>query len=185
MSLVQKSIRVRTRNLTKAPDDKLVSSPPSATSQGWDSPVSTYHSEAHLSSISFQSLEVDPNENVHFELYADELKPNSSRTLSNASTSLSDFSHYLPSRTQSCDDMEGIPTTLDTKECCFVSHKDDYYGWDAELDRRSKFGPCPMEKCKNGCETVSLRYLRANGSKNSLLQRVFNVGSTSSLGKYD
>lgn len=173
--LIHRSIRMRARN-PKRTEDHSVKSP------RYVSSITSHYFSAHSSSASFQSFVAGSNEDLG---QCAPRRPNCSRSVSNASTELSDYSNYLPSFPGSSEDLSSIATSLEAKDCCMASPAPDFYGWDAELDRRAKFSTCAMEeKCQHGYDTVSFTYRRANGGKGSLLQRVFNVGSSTSLGKY-
>ncbi|EEU42761.1 uncharacterized protein NECHADRAFT_95673 [Fusarium vanettenii 77-13-4] len=100
------------------------------------------------------------------------------------STPLSDVSNYLPSPVHSSEDMS-CPTTLDSESFRYASPIQDMYGWDAELDRRNFTPSRSSMGSSEGCDDIALSYRRANGSKASLLQRVFRVGSSSSMSKYE
>ncbi|KAF7547295.1 hypothetical protein G7046_g9047 [Stylonectria norvegica] len=185
LPVVQKSIRLRSRNhANKAHEmlntDSYHKSPLSMDSRDWKSLVRTYHHDANHSTVSIEALEVDPAEQIYIDLGTDEVLTNSSRATSNASTSLSDFSNYLQHEDGS-EDVDVVATTLDPESCRHASTQGDAYGWDSMLSEKHN---CPMEKCIHECETISLRYRRANGSKSSLLQRVFKVGASSSLSRH-
>ncbi|KAH8735337.1 RGS domain-containing protein [Ilyonectria robusta] len=140
MSLVKKSIRVRTRMLV----DKAVE------------PV------AIMASQPAQEMEVDFEEQSRLWV---------------GSHNFSDFSHYLPNPSASCESMITSATTIDSQCSCPASQDaspDDTYGWEAELDRRAN------QEEDDECETIALTYRRANGSKTNLLQRVFKAVSSSS-----
>ncbi|KAL2680709.1 hypothetical protein Neosp_008312 [[Neocosmospora] mangrovei] len=100
------------------------------------------------------------------------------------STTLSDVSNYLPSPVHSSEDMS-CPTNLDSESFRYASPIQDMYGWDAELDRRNFTPSRSSMGSSEGCDDIPLSYRRANGSKASLLQRVFRVGSSSSMSKYE
>lgn len=182
MPLVHKTIRMRSR---KAFDDNLEKHSPSTESRDLKFPGSTHFPHAHSSSLTIQSMDMDAAEEDQMDVDSDPKRNTCSRTPSDASTTLTDFSNYLPSRSHSCEDMDTVATTMESQDCRFASPSSDLYGWDAELQRRSNFSSCAMENCQDGCEPITLRYRRANGSRSNLFQRVFNVGSSSSLGKYE
>ncbi|KAF5019757.1 hypothetical protein F66182_8229 [Fusarium sp. NRRL 66182] len=103
----------------------------------------------------------------------------------NSPTSLADVSNYLPTPFASNEDMVCQSMTSDHQAFRYASPMEDMYGWDAELDRRQ----CPPSRASlssnEGCDHISFSYRRANGSKHSLLQRVFRVGSSSSMARYE
>ncbi|KAM5357829.1 hypothetical protein ACJZ2D_015872 [Fusarium nematophilum] len=171
-SLVQKNIRMR-RRYPKISDPAGSLQPTDSTctskSQEHKSPVTYYHSGPLVASISATSLAADSDQDK----------------MDFTSTPLSDVSNYLPTPAQSCENMAGPATMSDNRAYRYASPMEDMYGWDAELDRR-KFPPSRSSmSSREGCDTFALSYRRANGSKSSLLQRVFRVGSSSSLGKYE
>jgi len=84
-----------------------------------------------------------------------------------------DFSHYLPNPSASCESMTTSATTVDSQGSSpppMEAAQDDVYGWEAELDRR---------ECQDAdaCDTIALTYRRANGTRSKLLQRVFTAVS--------
>jgi len=95
-----------------------------------------------------------------------------------------DVSNYLPTPATSSEDIGSPSTTSDHHAFRYASPVDDLYGWDAELDRRRSPSRTSMSSTE-GCDTIALSYRRANGSKHSLLQRVFRVGSSSSMAKME
>ncbi|KAF4452887.1 regulator of G- signaling [Fusarium albosuccineum] len=171
-SLVQKNIRMRRRiPKTSDPMDCLQSTSSTSTSRSQEpnSPVTYYHSGPLLASLSATSLATDSDHD----------------NLDLCSTPLSDVSNYLPTPAQSSEDMDYPVTTSDNRAFRYASPMEDMYGWDAELDRR-KFPPSRSSmSSREDLDTIALSYRRANGSKASLLQRVFRVGSSSSMGKYE
>ena len=96
---------------------------------------------------------------------------------------MADVSNYLPTPASSSEDMVCPSTTSDHQAFRFASPVEDMYGWDAELDRRRSPSRTSMSSTE-GCD-FALSYRRANGSKHSLLQRVFRVGSSSSMVKME
>lgn len=96
---------------------------------------------------------------------------------------MADVSNYLPTPASSSEDMVCPSTTSDHQAFRFASPVEDMYGWDAELDRRRSPSRTSMSSAE-GCD-FALSYRRANGSKHSLLQRVFRVGSSSSMVKME
>ncbi|KAK7428770.1 hypothetical protein QQZ08_004695 [Neonectria magnoliae] len=167
MSLVQKSIRVRTRMLVDKTVEPVAAQNPAkcrlsvkAHEELPPSDVSSNHSDMLLASLSAQDMEVDSDEQ-------------SRRWVG---SSFSDFSNYLPTPSQSCESMTSSATTVDSQCYCPVSSPEDAYGWDAELERRGE---------ESDGDTIALTYRRANGSKPNLLHRVFKAVSSSSLAKYD
>ncbi|KAF4972799.1 hypothetical protein FSARC_699 [Fusarium sarcochroum] len=100
-------------------------------------------------------------------------------------TPMTDVSNYLPTPASSSENMGYHSTTSDHQAFRYASPMEDMYGWDAELDRRQCSPSRSSLSSNEGCDTISLSYRRANGSKHSLLQRVFRVGSSASMGKYE
>ncbi|KAH7248113.1 hypothetical protein B0J15DRAFT_514765 [Fusarium solani] len=171
ITLVQKNIRMRRRTpKTSEPMASLQpTSTPSCKGQEYKAPASYYHSGPLVASLSASSLAADSDQ----------------ESMMFCSTPLSDVSNYLPSPVHSSEDMSCPPTTLDSESFRYASPIQDMYGWDAELDRRNF---CPSRSSvgsSEGCDAIALSYRRANGSKASLLQRVFRVGSSSSMSKYE
>jgi hypothetical protein len=95
-----------------------------------------------------------------------------------------DVSNYLPTPTTSSEDIGSPSTTSDHQAFRYASPVEDMYGWDAELDRRRSPSRSSMSS-NEGCDAIALSYRRANGSKHSLLQRVFRVGSSTSMAKME
>lgn len=170
-TLVQKNIRMR-RRIPKTSEPMASLQPTSTpTFKGQEHKASTsyYHSGPLVASLSASSLAADSDE----------------ERIMFCSTPLSDVSNYLPSPIHSNEDMTCPPTNLDNESFRYASPIQDMYGWDAELDRRD-FPPSRSSVgSSEGCDAIALSYRRANGSKASLLQRVFRVGSSSSMGKYE
>ncbi|KAF4445978.1 hypothetical protein F53441_10333 [Fusarium austroafricanum] len=100
-------------------------------------------------------------------------------------TPMTDMSNYLPTPAASNEDMGCPSTTSDHQAFRYASPVEDMYGWDAELDRRESSPSWASMSSADGLDTVALSYRRANGSKHSLLQRVFRVGSSSSIAKIE
>ncbi|KAF4952835.1 hypothetical protein FGADI_6424 [Fusarium gaditjirri] len=96
-----------------------------------------------------------------------------------------DVSNYLPTPTTSHEDMRCPSTSSETEAFIYASPIEDMYGWDAELERREASPSRDSMSSTEGLDTFALSYRRANGSKHSLLQRVFRVGSSSSMGKME
>ncbi|KAL6414026.1 hypothetical protein AUP68_03559 [Ilyonectria robusta] len=168
MSLVKKSIRVRTRMLVDKAVEPVAShyhytSTSSANSLKDLSPIVTScHCLPVMASQPAQEMEVDFEEQSRLWV---------------GSHNFSDFSHYLPNPSASCESMITSATTIDSQCSCPASQDaspDDTYGWEAELDRRAN------QEEDDECETIALTYRRANGSKTNLLQRVFKAVSSSS-----
>ena len=181
--LVHKSIRMRLRPSGKS-SNNVTSNSQSPSLQSWKSP---FQLQGHSSTLSVQPIEVDPEAEMYIDLGSSQ-RAAIPRTGSDASLTLSDFSNYLssPSKTCSQEAMNDVATTLNNdSDCRFASSGDDLYGWDAELERRNNTTPCPMESCSHDCNTISLSYRRANGARHNLLQRVFKVGSSTSLPKFE
>ncbi|KAI8715648.1 RGS domain-containing protein [Fusarium sp. LHS14.1] len=143
-------------------------STPTCKGQEHKVPASYYHSGPLVASLSASSLAADSDQ----------------ESMMFCSTTLSDVSNYLPSPVHSSEDMS-CPTTLDSESFRYASPTLDMYGWDAELDRRNFTPSRSSMGSSEGCDDIPLSYRRANGSKASLLQRVFRVGSSSSMGKYE
>ncbi|KAF7546732.1 hypothetical protein G7Z17_g8215 [Cylindrodendrum hubeiense] len=171
MSLVKKSIRVRTRMLMdKTVEPAAAHYYPTRTysvnSLKELSPIVTScHCAPVMASLPAQEMEVDVEEQSRLWVGSQEF---------------SDLSHYLPNPSASCESMTTSATTVDSQCSCPASHEAlqaDTYGWEAELDRRIDED--------DGCESIALTYRRANGSKSNLLQRVFKAVSSSSPGKSD
>ncbi|KAF4335045.1 regulator of G signaling [Fusarium beomiforme] len=99
-------------------------------------------------------------------------------------TPMADVSNYLPTPTTSNEDVCCLPTTSDHEAFRYASPIEDMYGWDAELDRREACASRDSMSSTEGLDTIALSYRRANGSKHSLLQKVFRAGS-SSMGKME
>jgi hypothetical protein len=100
-------------------------------------------------------------------------------------TPMNDVSNYLPTPTTSNEDI-GCPSTSSDQEAFrYASPIEDMYGWDAELERREASPSRDSMSSTEGLDAFALSYRRANGSKHSLLQRVFRVGSSSSMGKME
>lgn len=178
--LVHRSIRMRMR-----PDKPFNHSTSESTSFDLQRWKTTRQPEAHASTLSVQPIEVDPVEDMYIDMGISH-HSNMPRTGSDASMTLSDFSNYLPSQSYTHEPMDVVVTSSSDNgsDFRFASPKDDFYGWDAELDRRNITIPCPMESCSDDCETVALSFRRANGARHNLLQRVFKVGSAAPL-KYE
>lgn len=163
-SLVQKNIRMR-RRLNK-PSELVTTVQPLANMHAAHfqcPPASSYHTGLPLLSTSpvcsGSSVAVTP-------------------------TPMADVSNYLPTPATSSEDVGSHSTTLDHQAFRYASPVEDMYGWDAELDRRRSPSRASMSSTE-GCDTIALNYRRANGSKHSLLQRVFRVGSSSSMAKLE
>lgn len=99
--------------------------------------------------------------------------------------SLTDISNYLPIPAIGSENIGCPPTTSDDEAFRYASPVEDMYGWDAELERRQSSPSRASISSTEGCDTIALSYRRANGSKHSLLQRVFRVGSSSSVSKME
>ncbi|KAH7241743.1 hypothetical protein BKA59DRAFT_529450 [Fusarium tricinctum] len=99
--------------------------------------------------------------------------------------SLTDISNYLPISAIGSENICCPPTTLGDEAFRYASPVEDMYGWDAELERRQSSPSRASISSTEGCDTIALSYRRANGSKHSLLQRVFRVGSSSSVSKME
>ncbi|GKU01100.1 transcription factor [Fusarium langsethiae] len=99
-------------------------------------------------------------------------------------TPMVDVSNYLPIPTTSSEDIGSPSTTSDHQAFRYASPVEDLYGWDAELDRRRSPSRSSMSS-NEGCDAIALSYRRANDSKHSLLQRVFRVGSSTSMTKME
>ncbi|KAF5657361.1 AGA1-like protein [Fusarium heterosporum] len=155
-SFVQKNIRMR-RRLNK----------PSALVTDMQSMKSSNSLSCH--SVLLQSLSPDCNEND-----VRVIKP-----------LLNDISNYLPIPDTNNETIDYHSTTSDDKAFRYASPVQDMYGWDAELDRRELSPSRASISSTEGCDTIALSFRRANGSKHSLLQRVFRVGSSSSIGKIE
>lgn len=97
----------------------------------------------------------------------------------------SDMSNYLSTVSHDPNHMIKPPTTSDHHSFRYASPMEDIYGWDAELSRRKMPAAHMLTNSENGCEDLTITYRRANGSKANLLQRVFRVGSASSLSRYE
>ncbi|KAF4982540.1 hypothetical protein FZEAL_1850 [Fusarium zealandicum] len=171
-SLVQKNIRMR-RRAHKSFEFKAGLQPMCSTStpmpQDHKTPVTYYHSGPLVASLSATSLAAESDQD----------------TTEITSSPLSDLSNYLPTPVGSHEDMACPATTSDRHAYRYASPMEDVYGWDAELNRRHVPRSTSSMSPKEGCDSAALSYRRANGSKATLLQRVFRVGSSSSLGKYE
>ncbi|KAG4280242.1 hypothetical protein FPRO06_11575 [Fusarium proliferatum] len=106
-------------------------------------------------------------------------------SIDNASMPMTDVSNYLPTPTTSNEDMRCPSTSSETEAFRYASPIEDLYGWDAELERREASPSRDSISSTEGLDAFVLSYRRANGSKHSLLQRVFRVGSSSSMGKME
>ncbi|KAF5597517.1 regulator of G signaling [Fusarium pseudocircinatum] len=105
--------------------------------------------------------------------------------IDNTSMPMTDVSNYLPTPTTSNEDMRCPSTSSETEAFRYASPIEDMYGWDAELERREASPGRDSISSTEGLDAFALSYRRANGSKHSLLQRVFRVGSSSSVGKME
>lgn len=105
--------------------------------------------------------------------------------IDNTSMPMTDVSNYLPTPTTSNEDMRCPSTSSETEAFRYASPIEDMYGWDAELERREASPSRDSMSSTEGLDAFALSYRRANGSKHSLLQRVFRVGSSSSMGKME
>ncbi|KAG9496979.1 hypothetical protein J7337_011768 [Fusarium musae] len=105
--------------------------------------------------------------------------------IDNTSMPMADVSNYLPTPTTSNEDMRYPSTSSETEAFRYASPIEDMYGWDAELERREASPSRDSTSSTEGLDAFALSYRRANGSKHSLLQRVFRVGSSSSVGKME
>ncbi|KAF5543657.1 regulator of G signaling [Fusarium phyllophilum] len=105
--------------------------------------------------------------------------------IDNTSMPMTDVSNYLPTPTTSNEDMRCPSTSSETEAFRYASPIEDMYGWDAELERREASPIRDSISSTEGLDAFALSYRRANGSKHSLLQRVFRVGSSSSVGKME
>ncbi|KAI1045184.1 hypothetical protein LB505_004956 [Fusarium chuoi] len=106
-------------------------------------------------------------------------------SIDNISMPMTDVSNYLPTPTTSNEDIRCPSTSSETEAFRFASPIEDLYGWDAELERREASPSRDSISSTEGLDAFALSYRRANGSKHSLLQRVFRVGSSSSMGKME
>ncbi|KAH7146582.1 hypothetical protein EDB81DRAFT_934522 [Dactylonectria macrodidyma] len=172
LSLVKKSIRVRTRMLV----DKTVEPVAayyhpirtfSVNSLKDLSPIVTSsHRGSLMASQPAQEMEVDAEEQSRLWMGPREF---------------TDFSHYLPNPSASCESMTTSATTVDSQGSSppsLEAAQDDVYGWEAELDRR---------ECEDAdaCDIIALTYRRANGTRSNLLHRVFTAVSANSPSKSD
>lgn len=155
MSLVRKSIRIRTRMLPeKSSQPDTVASPArssfSTTSQeDAKSIITSHHEPAPLThNIDLQAAA------IAYELRV-------------GTRPLSDLSGYLPTPSRSCEEMPPATTQGPDAFCHTTSHE-DIWGWEAELERRTQ---------GNDFDSFPLTYRRANGTRANLLQRVFKAGS--------
>ncbi|KAF5670680.1 AGA1-like protein [Fusarium denticulatum] len=105
--------------------------------------------------------------------------------IENTPMPMTDVSNYLPTPTTSNEDMRCPSTSSETEAFRYASPIEDMYGWDAELERREASPSRDSISSTEGLDAFALSYRRANGSKHSLLQRVFRVGSSSSVGKME
>ncbi|KAF5569646.1 regulator of G signaling [Fusarium pseudoanthophilum] len=105
--------------------------------------------------------------------------------IDSTSMPMTDVSNYLPTPTTSNEDMRCPSTSSETEAFRYASPIEDMYGWDAELERREASPSRDSISSTEGLDAFALSYRRANGSKHSLLQRVFRVGSSSSVGKME
>lgn len=106
-------------------------------------------------------------------------------SIDDTSMPMTDVSNYLPTPTTSNEDMRCPSTSSETEAFRYASPIEDMYGWDAELERREASPSRDLISSIEGLDAFALNYRRANGSKHSLLQRVFRVGSSSSVGKME
>ena len=172
-SMVQKTIRMRARTKTREPNTILRTDSTSTTTSPSDCELSatTYYSGPLVASSSSASLETEANEQS-MDLITTPV--------------LCDLSNYLSTQPHGSEgDMTDPAMMLDQQSFRYASPMDDIYGWEAGLNHR-KISPDPMlTSAGNSCEDLTLSYRRANGAKANLLQRVFRVGSSSSLGRYE
>ncbi|CAG1983546.1 unnamed protein product [Fusarium graminearum] len=160
-SLVQKNIRMRRRS--NKHHDFVATVQPLAGKHAAESHSTSYRHDLPLLSIS----PVCTGGNVQA-----------------AQVPMVDVSNYLPTPTTSSEDIGSPSTTSDHQAFRYASPVEDMYGWDAELERRRSPSRSSMSS-NEGCDTIALSYRRANGSKHSLLQRVFRVSSSTSMAKME
>lgn len=151
MSLVRRNIRIRNRMLPGKSSKNSRGSSHSPSSQPTSSAYTT-SSGTYPSSMSFDSIEIDPKEQARISV----------------SPTLSDLSGFLPTPCHSYENMAPA-TTLGPNSCCYAGTGGDMYGWDAELERRNHH--------EEEYDTIHMSYRRANGARGNLLERVFNTRS--------
>ncbi|UZP39846.1 hypothetical protein NXS19_007662 [Fusarium pseudograminearum] len=160
-SLVQKNIRMRRRS--NKHHDFVATVQPLAGNHAAESQGTSYRHDLPLLSIS----PVCAGGNVQA-----------------AQVPMVDVSNYLPTPTTSSEDIGSPSTASDHQAFRYASPVEDMYGWDAELERRRSPSRSSMSS-NEGCDAIALSYRRANGSKHSLLQRVFRVSSSTSMAKLE